>query len=142
MKISALFIGNELLNGQTVNLNIHTLGSRLTENGLTLSHSETIPDGMKAIQDSLASRLEKDDVILICGGLGPTEDDITRKAVAAVLGLKTEFSETVCQGLRAYMASRNRTPSDDYYRKQAEVISGATILPNPVGLAPGLLCLH
>ena len=74
-------------------------------------------------------------MLVLCGGLGPTEDDITRKAVAKTIGLETGFSEEVCQGLRAYMKSKGKTPSEDYYQKQAEVIIGAEVLKNFVGLA-------
>jgi nicotinamide-nucleotide amidase len=95
---------------------------------------------MEDIQATIRKNLESDDIIVICGGLGPTTDDITRQAVAAVLNLDTAFSEDVCQGLRAYMEKKGKAPNEDYYQRQAEVIVGAEILENFVGLAPGLLC--
>lgn len=140
MKISSLFLGNELLNGQTTNVNIITLGDVLSDNGYTLDGSQTVKDSMEDIQTSIKRHLGVSDILIICGGLGPTEDDITRKAVAQTIGLKTGFSEEVCKGLRAYMKAKGKSPSEDYYQKQAEVIIGADILENFVGLAPGLYC--
>lgn len=138
MKISTIFIGNELLNGQTTNVNIIHLGNELSKAGYTLSGSSIVPDGLDAISDELLYMLPKNDVIIICGGLGPTEDDITRKAVAKAFDMKTGFSEDVCQSLKAYMAKKNRQPSDEYFQRQSEVIFGAEIIWNRVGLAPGL----
>lgn len=140
MKISSLFLGNELLNGQTTNVNVITLGQMLSDNGYLLDGSQTIKDDMEDIQSAIKKHLGNSDVLVLCGGLGPTEDDITRKAVAKTIGLETGFSEEVCQGLRAYMKSKGKTPSEDYYQKQAEVIIGAEVLKNFVGLAPGLYC--
>ena len=140
MKISSLFLGNELLNGQTTNVNIISLGQCLADNGYLLDGSQTIKDSMEDIQAAIQRCLGKSDVLILCGGLGPTEDDITRKAVAKTIGLKTGFSEEVCQELRAYMKAKGKFPSEDYYKKQAEVIVGAKVLKNFVGLAPGLHC--
>lgn len=142
MKISSIFLGNELLNGQTPNGNILTLGTALTDNGYSLNSSETVKDSMTDIIESIQRNIAKSDVVIICGGLGPTADDITRKAVAKTIGSSTTFSEEVCKGLRVYMARKGKTPSEDYYQKQAEVIVGGEILENFVGLAPGLLCSH
>ncbi|MCM8528155.1 MAG: competence/damage-inducible protein A, partial [Lentisphaeraceae bacterium] len=138
MKITSIFIGNELLNGQTANVNILHLGEELSKCGYLLTGSSVVRDGMEAISNELQHLLPENDVIIICGGLGPTEDDITRKAVAKSLGMKTGYSEEVCQFLKAYMAKKNRQPSDDYYQRQSEVILGAEIIMNRVGLAPGL----
>ena len=138
MKISSIFIGNELLNGQTTNVNILHLGNELTLSGYHLNDSHIIPDTMEQIVESVHSCLEENDVIIICGGLGPTVDDITRKAVAEALGMKTGFSEEVCQFLRDYMAAKERQPKEEYFQRQSEIIVGANIIMNRVGLAPGL----
>ncbi|MCM8538863.1 MAG: CinA family nicotinamide mononucleotide deamidase-related protein [Lentisphaeraceae bacterium] len=138
MNITSIFIGNELLNGQTANVNILHLGEELTKAGHKLSGSTVVPDGMDAISVELQHLLPNNDVIIICGGLGPTEDDITRKAVAHSLGMETGYSEEVCQFLKAYMAKKNRQPSDEYFQRQSEVIFGAEVIINRVGLAPGL----
>ena len=138
MKISSIFIGNELLNGQTTNVNVIHLGNELNALGYNLNSAVTVRDGMEEISSALLSEMKNNDVIIICGGLGPTVDDITRKAVAEALGMKTVFSEEVCEFLKAYMAAKNRQPGEDYFQRQAEVIDGAGIIMNRVGLAPGL----
>ena len=140
MKISSLFIGNELLNGQTANMNILSLGRELTAAGFLLTESDTVADGLSAIKESLLRKISNSDVVIVCGGLGPTVDDITRQATALAIGAELGYSEEVCQTLREYMAQKKRQPNEDYYRRQSEVIVGAEILDNTVGLAPGLLC--
>ena len=138
MKITSIFIGNELLNGQTTNVNVIHLGNELNKAGYALSGSTVVPDGMEAISFELENSLAKNDVVIICGGLGPTVDDITRKAVANALGMEIGYSEEVCQFLKAYMAKKSRQPSDEYFQRQSEVIFSANIIWNRVGLAPGL----
>jgi nicotinamide-nucleotide amidase len=140
MKITSLFIGNELLNGQTRNSNIITLGSELTAAGYQLNYSETIPDGIDVIKESILRNIPINDVIIICGGLGPTVDDITRKAVAKTLGAELGHSDEVRKSLQVFMEKKGKSPSEDYYSRQSEIIIGAEILWNSVGLAPGLLC--
>ena len=138
MNISSIFIGNELLNGQTTNVNLIHLGNELNSLGYKLNSSAIVRDGLEEIGTPLLDMLKTDDVVVICGGLGPTVDDLTRKAVAKALEMETGFSEEVCQFLRAYMAKKNRQPKEEYFQRQAEVIVGAKIIMNRVGLAPGL----
>ena len=138
MKISSIFIGNELLNGQTTNVNVIHLGTELNSVGYNLSASLVVRDGIEDISTALLSELKTNDVVIICGGLGPTVDDITRKAVAKALGMKTGYSEKVCEFLRNYMAKKNKQPKEDYFKRQSEIIEDAKIIMNRVGLAPGL----
>jgi nicotinamide-nucleotide amidase len=140
MKIASLFIGNELLNGQTTNINILSLGQQLADAGFSLSYSDTVPDDLELIKSCIIQKSIDFDVLVICGGLGPTVDDITRKATALAIDAELGFSEEVCQKLKDIMAKKGRQPTTGYYERQSEVIVGAKILNNSIGLAPGLLC--
>jgi len=140
MKINGLFIGHELLNGQIANSNLQVLGDKLNQAGLSIHQSVTVPDCIKQLRRTIEKQITQSEVIIICGGLGPTADDLTRQAVALALNLQTETSTQVMEKLRQYMKLRKKDPGDDYYTKQSEVIAGAEILENPVGLAPGLCC--
>ena len=142
MKISSIFIGNELLNGQTTNVNVIHLGNELNSLGYKLNSSLTVRDGIEEISSALLSELTDNDVIIVCGGLGPTVDDITRKAVAKALHMETGYSQEVCDFLKAYMAKKGRQPKEEYYQRQSEIIVGANIIMNRVGLAPGLHIEH
>ena len=104
------FLGNELLNGQTTNVNILSpLDMFFLTTVIFLDGSQTCQRSMEDIQTSI-KHLGNSDILIICGGLGPFED-ITRKAVAQTIGLETGFSEEVCQGLRAYMKSKGKRPA-------------------------------
>ena len=130
MNISSIFIGNELLNGQTANANLITLGNELRLAGYSLSSSESLPDDVSVISCAVKRAMKSNDIIILCGGLGPTVDDLTREAVAAAVGAELEHSEEVRRGLQEYMKKKGRTPSEKYYLRQSEVISGSVILNN------------
>ena len=77
MNIALLSVGTEILLGDTVNTNLASLGQALYNNGFILSTEKTVPDDKKLIQDAVNELLENNDVIITCGGIGPTEDDFT-----------------------------------------------------------------
>ena len=116
MKIISLFIGNELLNGQTPNKNLISLGNGLMRAGYRLDGSETIPDDRQLILSAVKRNALTAEVILICGGLGPTADDITRESVAAAVGAQLDHSEDVRSSLEKYMEYLETSPSGKLYK--------------------------
>ena len=137
-RISAIFTGNELLNGSTADLNCAALGKALTAHGLVLWQSCCVPDLPAAIHYALGSVLETADIVILGGGLGSTEDDVTLKAAARFFGLELTENAEVRDGLQKFWAERHRGPCPARLLRQALVPAGAEILPNHLGSAPGL----
>ncbi len=128
--------GSELLLGQVLNTHVQSLGRRLLEMGLSLQRQVTVPDG-PPIREALAEALGRADVVLVTGGLGPTSDDITRNAVAELLGRPLRRDAVVVEAIRARFGRRGMAMPDSNL-VQADVPEGAEVLPNPNGTAPGL----
>ncbi len=137
LRTHAIFTGSELLSGQTTNTNLRTLGVAWTELGWNLEASHTIPDELSLIQKCLQYSLQHCDIVIICGGLGPTSDDITRRAVASALSLKISYCEKTRTELEAYMDSRGRQASETWLHNQSEKIQGSNFLENSTGIAKG-----
>ena len=137
MKAAILTIGDELLLGQTVNSNAAWIGEQLDELGVEVEKTVVVGDEEEAIQDVLAWGFEAANLVITTGGLGPTHDDITRRAVAGFLGRDLVFDETVFEGIKAHFARRKRSlPASN--RTQAMGPDGFDVLPNAKGTAPGL----
>ena len=94
MNIALLSVGTEILLGDTVNTNLASLGQALYNNGFILSTEKTVPDDKKLIQDAVNELLEKNDVIITCGGIGPTEDDFTKEVISEMFDLNLVVEET------------------------------------------------
>ncbi len=139
MKAEIVMIGTELLLGQIVDTNAAHIGRTLGENGISLYQKTTVGDNRQRIVRVLESALERADVIITSGGLGPTEDDLTREAVSDVFGRKLEFRQELFDELVARFASVKR-PITENNKKQATAPEGAEIIPNPNGTAPGIIC--
>src|SRR3984893_8234247 len=136
MKAEILSIGTELLLGQIVDTNANFLAQQLPALGLDLYYVSQIGDNQQRLADAFRRALERSDVIITSGGLGPTEDDLTREAIAEVMGEQLEIQPHLEQELRAFFTRRGRTMPDRNV-KQATTIPSGTYLPNPVGTAPG-----
>ncbi|MHC5082499.1 MAG: competence/damage-inducible protein A [Planctomycetota bacterium] len=136
MKVSVVSIGNELLNGQTVDTNASWLAGRLYEIGIETVSIHAVPDTVTDIVQVLIDVSAKADVILISGGLGPTEDDLTRQAVASFLNADLQLHPHIVDRLEAFFAVRGRKMADTN-RRQAYMPQGCDILDNPCGTAPG-----
>jgi len=130
-------IGNELLLGRTLNSNLAWLGMQLAELGFPVLYSETIPDSPEAIREALDYCWQKFDVLITTGGLGPTQDDLTRDSIAGFFGSRLGFDDDVWQHINALFAYRN-VPLPDSNRCQAMVPEGFSVLKNDRGTAPGL----
>lgn len=136
MNIEVLNTGTELLLGNTINTHGGWFGRQLFGMGLRIARQSTVPDG-EAIRDAFLEILARADVILVTGGLGPTSDDLTREIVAESLGLELHQDEQALRDLESFFALRNK-PMVPANLRQAMVPTGADVLPNPNGTAPGL----
>ena len=132
-----LTVGDELLIGQTVNTNAAWIGERLSAVGVVVRRAVTVSDEPAEIRRALRQSLADADVVIATGGLGPTHDDVTKKAIADELGRPLRLDESVLDDLRRAYAARNR-PMAERNRVQAEVPAGFTVLRNRIGTAPGL----
>ncbi|TBR16624.1 MAG: competence/damage-inducible protein A, partial [Chitinophagaceae bacterium] len=138
MRAAVVAVGDELLLGDIVNSNAAWLGAELAAVGAPVVHSSMVGDEVDRIVVALRRALEDADVVLACGGLGPTVDDLTRSAVAEVAGVPLERQPALEEALRARFAEYGYTSLPDAVMQQADVPRGATVLDNPVGSAPGL----
>ncbi|MBN1817134.1 MAG: competence/damage-inducible protein A [Sedimentisphaerales bacterium] len=130
-------IGNELLNGQTVDTNTAWLTGRLAEMGIPTAACYTMPDEIEEIVAALAQAEVRADVILITGGLGPTDDDLTRHALARFLGVELELRTDLLQKIEDFFRIRGREMVAAN-RVQARLPVGAQALENQIGTAPGI----
>jgi nicotinamide-nucleotide amidase len=134
-----LAVGTELLLGQIVDTNSAWIGEQLALAGID-SHLQTkVGDNLDRIVSALRAALERSDAVIMCGGLGPTQDDITREAIAAVAGVELVRDQAVAARIEAMFASRGRRMPTNNLR-QADVPAGATVIREPQpGTAPGLI---
>jgi nicotinamide-nucleotide amidase len=133
-------VGTELLLGQVVDTNGAWLGEQLALAGIDVHHQVKVGDNHGRIVDALRQGLGRADAVLVCGGLGPTQDDITRAAIAEVLGVALVPDEAISDRIRARFESRGRRMPENNLL-QALVPEGATAILDPFpGTAPGLLC--
>lgn len=137
MIVEVIAVGTELLYGQTVNTNAAAIGQRLAGAGLEHQHSSVVGDDHGRMVDAIRLAMSRADAVIITGGLGPTQDDITREAIAAATDRPIVFSDEYADRLRAWWASRGREMPESNL-KQAEYPQGADLLDNPKGTAPGL----
>ncbi len=137
MGTEILTIGTELLLGQIVDTNASWIAQRLAEAGIDLFYKTTVGDNTARIEAALRQALSRAEVVITTGGLGPTEDDLTRDVVAAVLGRPLRLEPVVLAHIQRRFAHRKISMPDNN-RKQAMVPEGAEVLHNPNGTAPGL----
>ena len=139
MRCDVVAVGTELLLGQIVDTNSAWLGEQMAMAGIDscvqVKVGDNLPRMVKAIRQALADA----DALVICGGLGPTHDDITREAIAEVMGTTLEFDDEVGMVIAEMFASRNRRMPEINMR-QAMVPKGASVIPQRRGTAPGLVC--
>ena len=139
MRIDVLAIGTELLLGQIVDTNSSWIGEQLAGAGLDTYEHRKLGDNVGRVVETLREMLDKADAVIVCGGLGPTPDDVTREAIAEVMGVPLERREELIDEISAMFRVRNREMSANNLR-QADVPVGGGVLHNPIGTAPGLAC--
>jgi nicotinamide-nucleotide amidase len=129
-----------LLLGQIVDTNSAWMGEQLALAGIDVNYGTTVGDNFDRIVIALQAALDRNDAVLVCGGLGPTQDDITRDAIAKVMQVPLELDQAVAARIEAMFASRGRVMAANNMR-QAEVPVGAVAIDDPQpGTAPGLIC--
>lgn len=131
-----LAVGSELLTPLRADTNALYLTQKLLEIGVPVTARITVADDAEILSGAFRSSLARADVVISTGGLGPTEDDLTREAAAAAVGRSLRRQPELVEGLKARFARFGR-PMADVNLKQADVIEGGTVLPNPRGTAPG-----
>jgi nicotinamide-nucleotide amidase len=136
MNAEIIAVGSELLTPARVDTNSLFLTAQLNELGIEVTLKTIVGDDRERLTTVVRAAIERSDLVLITGGLGPTEDDVTRDAVAAALGRSQTLSQQACDEIQARFARLNR-PMADINRRQAMMIEGAEILSNPNGTAPG-----
>lgn len=137
MKTAVLItIGDEILSGNTVDTNSNFIATQLKEIGIKVLRIFTIPDDEATIVSTLGKAFGMADVVVTTGGLGPTKDDITKKAYAEFFEDELIFSDQVYEHLRAYLEQRNRLWILEHNKEQAVVLSKAQVFLNYFGTAP------
>src|SRR5437016_14231487 len=135
-KAELLSIGTELLLGQIVDTNANYLAGRLALLGIDCLHMQTVGDNLGRAKQAFERALARSDLVVATGGLGPTEDDLTREAIASALGETPSVDPALEAELVAWFAGRGLV-MPERNRKQAWLIPSAKALPNPNGTAPG-----
>ncbi len=139
MRVEIVAVGTELLLGQIPDTNSQWLGEQLAAHGIASQFHQHVGDNHERIVLAFRTALTRSDAVIVCGGLGPTQDDITRAALAEVMNVPLDRHEEIVEKIRAMFGSRGRTMPDNNLL-QADVPRGATIIPQTRGTAPGLIC--
>ncbi len=139
MRCDVLAVGTELLLGQITDTNSQWIGEQLAAAGIDSLFQAKVGDNLARVETVLRRMLADADAVIMCGGLGPTHDDLTRDAIAAVMGVALVQDDAVADVIREMFESRGRRMAENNLR-QAQVPVGATIIPQTRGTAPGLVC--
>ncbi len=136
MNAEIISVGTELLLGDILNSNSQFLSRELAAYGIDILYQSTVGDNKQRLEQTLKTALSRCDMVILTGGLGPTEDDITREVAAEVLGLPLELHEESLGRIQEYFASTGKEYTENN-RKQALLPKDCTVLPNDRGTAPG-----
>jgi len=138
MKAEIICIGTELLLGHLVNTNQSTLSRKLAELGIDSYYQITVGDNPQRLKDTIKTSLSRSDIVITTGGLGPTVDDITTKAISQAVGKKLVFHKSILKKIENHFKRRNiKMPSEN--RVQAYIPEGSIEIPNKTGTAPGFI---
>lgn len=141
MRAEIIAVGTELLLGQIANTNAKTISEGLAGIGVDVMFHTVVGDNEERIAATIAQALERSDVVIITGGLGPTHDDLTREAIARASGRPLERRPELEEALRERFARFGRVMAETNLR-QADQPQGALAIPNPRGSAPGVALVH
>ena len=139
MRVEIVAVGTELLLGQIPDTNSQWLGEQLAANGVASHFHQHVGDNHERIVLAFRTALARSDAVIVCGGLGPTQDDITRAAIAEVMNVPLDRHEEIVERIRSMFGARNRVMPDNNLL-QADVPRGATVIEQTRGTAPGLIC--
>ncbi len=139
MRCEIVAVGTELLLGQIVDTNSSWMGEQLALRGIEHLRQTKVGDNQSRIVAVLREALERADAVIVCGGIGPTQDDITRESIAEVMGVELVRRPELVAFIRDMFDRRGRTMPENNLR-QADVPDGATPIEQRIGTAPGLIC--
>ncbi len=139
MRVDVVAVGTELLLGQIVDTNSSWIGEQLAAHGFNSLLQIKVGDNLGRVEAAFRHALGSADAVIVCGGLGPTHDDLTREAIAAVMGVELEMHEDIADRIREMFSTRGRYMPDNNLR-QALVPAGASVIVQTRGTAPGLIC--
>lgn len=139
MKCNVVAVGTELLLGQIVDTNSSYIGEQLAAVGIESHLQLKVGDNLARVVAAIRLALQDADAVIICGGLGPTHDDLTREALAEIMGVPLEHNEQIAALIADLFAKRNRYMAPNNLQ-QAQVPRGASIIEQTRGTAPGLMC--
>lgn len=139
MRCEIIAIGTELLLGQIVDTNSSWMGENLALAGINSHFQTKVGDNLERMISCIRIALDRSDAVIMCGGLGPTQDDITREAIAEVMGVKLVRRPEIGDHIRTMFEQRGREMAPSNLR-QADVPEGASIIKEMPGTAPGLIC--
>lgn len=138
MTVELICVGTELLLGNTVNTNAAFLSEQCAMLGLSMYYQSVVGDNPGRLEGLLQAAKGRSDIIILSGGLGPTQDDLTKETAAAVMGKKLVEDSKAREGIQQFMAKRGREITENNW-KQAMVPEGCKVLYNPNGTAPGII---
>lgn len=141
MNAEIIAVGTELLLGQIVNTNAQHISIRLSEIGVDVYSQTVVGDNRQRLRDTLRQALDRSDVVITTGGLGPTQDDLTKEVVAELTGRQLIFDQPSMTAIEEYFRRSRRTMTDNN-RRQAYFPAGSKIIPNARGTAPGCIVEH
>ena len=139
MRCEVIAIGTELLLGQITDTNSSWIGEQLALAGIDSFHQVKVGDNHGRIVDAVRTALARADAVICCGGLGPTQDDITREGIAEVMGVPLQRDSAIADRIRHMFESRGRAMPENNLR-QADIPEGGRAIPEMPGTAPGLVC--
>ncbi len=134
--VEVLLVGNELLRGERRDAHLAFVAQAMQRAGARVTECHCVGDDIHAIADKLRERMPRTRVLVVTGGLGPTDDDVTREGVAEAVNQPLEFREDQWAQIESFMAARGRTATEAN-RRQAHFPRGSQVLANPLGTAPG-----
>ncbi|MET3699544.1 competence/damage-inducible protein A [Bacillus oleivorans] len=138
LKGEILAVGTELLLGQIVNTNAQFISKKCAEMGISVFYHSVVGDNPNRLEQALKVAMERSNLIILTGGLGPTKDDLTKETVASVLGRSLVMDQQALNYIEHYFSRNGRTMTENN-KKQALVLEGSHVFPNDTGMAPGML---
>ena len=138
MTVEIIAVGTEILLGNIVNTNAAYLAEKCAGLGLSCYHQDVVGDNEERLSETIRLALTRADIILLSGGLGPTQDDLTKEAAAKVMGKELYLHESSREAIRQFFAERNMEITENNW-KQAMVPEGCIVVENPGGTAPGII---
>ncbi len=136
--VELISVGTEILMGNIVNTNAAYLATQCAKAGLSCYYQDVVGDNADRLRATLKTALDRSDVVILSGGLGPTQDDLTKEVSAEVMGMELYMDEESKKAIADYFETLGRTPTENNW-KQALMPKGGTVLPNHNGTAPGCI---